>query len=59
MKFIGGYYKENLDLEHKGLAFEEVLVLSLEEALEHPAMELINVGEFYDNYKDDDDVEFM
>jgi len=59
MKFIGGYYKENLDMEYKGLAFAEVLVLTLEDALDHPAMELINVGEYYDNYKDEDDVEFM
>lgn len=59
MKFIGGYYKENLDIEHKGLAFTEVLVLTLEDALDHPAMEFMNVAEFYDDFKDSDDVEFM
>ena len=57
-KFIGGYYKENLDVEHKGLAFTEVLVLTLEDALDHPAMEFINVAEFYDDYKEDGDLEF-
>lgn len=47
MKFIGGYYKENLDMDQKGLAFKEVLVLSLEDALEHPAMEESNVRDFF------------
>jgi len=45
-KFIGGYYVENLDVEFKGLAFTEVLVLTLEEVLKHPAIE--NIIEDYD-----------
>ena len=38
-KFIGGYLVEGLDMEQKGMAFTETLVMTLEEALQHPAIE--------------------
>ncbi len=41
-KFIGGYYVEGLDMEQKGLAFTETLVMTLEEAKEHPGITYVD-----------------
>lgn len=43
MKFIGGYYIDEMETEVKGLAYTEVIVMDLEDAEKHPAIE---------NYKD-------
>ena len=39
MKFIGGYYVDGMETEVKGLAYTEVLVMDLEDAEKHPAIE--------------------
>lgn len=45
--FVGGYYVEDLKIwsDEKGLAYTEILRLSLEDALKHPAIE--NVEAYY------------
>ena len=37
-KFIGGYYVKDLDIDMNGLAFEEVKILTLTEALRESAI---------------------
>jgi hypothetical protein len=52
-KFIGGYYQENPNPERYGVLFDEILVLGLEKALQHPAIK--NVKE---DYEDRNEIEF-